>query len=106
VLLQAAHRLSPKLEYVTASLDALGHLLGRNYYGRSFVTGVGFKPPLHPHDRRSGAQNLPEPWPGYLVGGSNPSATNWQDVQANFRVNEIAINWNSALIYALAAFVN
>jgi endoglucanase len=105
VLLQAAHRLSPKPEYVTASLDALGHLLGRNYYGRSFVTGVGFKPPLHPHDRRSGAQNLPEPWPGYLVGGSNPGATNWHDVQANFRVNEIAINWNSALIYALAAFV-
>jgi endoglucanase len=105
VLLQAAHRLSPKPEYVTASLDALGHLLGRNYYGRSFVTGIGFKPPLHPHDRRSGAQKLPEPWPGYLVGGSNPGATNWVDVQANFRVNEIAINWNSALIYALAAFV-
>jgi endoglucanase len=106
VLLQAARRLSPKPEYVTASLDALGHLLGRNYYGRSFVTGVGFDPPLHPHDRRSGAQKLPEPWPGYLVGGSNPGATNWQDAQANFRVNEIAINWNSALIYALAAFVN
>jgi endoglucanase len=106
VLLQAAHRISPKLEYVTASLDALGHLLGRNYYGRSFVTGTGYKPPLHPHDRRSGAQNLPEPWPGYLVGGSNPGATNWQDVQANFRVNEIAINWNSALIYALAGFIN
>ncbi len=106
VLLQAAHRLSPKPEYMTASLDALGHLLGRNYYGRSFVTGVGFQPPLHPHDRRSGAQNLPEPWPGYLVGGSNPGAKNWQDVQANYRVNEIAINWNSALIYALAAFVS
>jgi endoglucanase len=106
VLLQAAHRLSPKPEYNTASLDALGHIFGRNYYGRSFVTGVGFKPPLHPHDRRSGAQNLAEPWPGYLVGGSNPGATNWQDVQANYRVNEIAINWNSALIYALAAFVS
>jgi endoglucanase len=106
VLLQAAHRLSPKPEYRTASLDALGHLLGRNFYGRSFVTGIGFKAPLHPHDRRSGAQNLPEPWPGYLVGGSNPGATNWQDVQANYRVNEIAVNWNSALIYALAAFLS
>ncbi|HXR06602.1 MAG TPA: glycoside hydrolase family 9 protein [Candidatus Acidoferrum sp.] len=106
VLLQAARRLSPKPEYETASLDALGHLFGRNYYGRSFVTGVGFQPPLHPHDRRSGAQNLAEPWPGYLVGGSNPGAKNWEDVQANYRVNEIAINWNSALIYALAAFVS
>jgi hypothetical protein len=27
-------------------------------------------------------------------------------VQGDFRVNEIAINWNSALIYALAAFVS
>jgi len=106
VILQAAQRLSPKPEYVSASLDALGHLFGRNYYGRSFVTGVGFQPPLHPHDRRSGAQNLAEPWPGYLVGGSNPGAMKWQDVQADYRVNEIAINWNSALIYALAAFVS
>ena len=107
VLLQAGmlHRFSPKPDYVTASLDALGHLLGRNYYGRSFVTGVGFKPPLHPHDRRSGAE-LTRAMAGYLVGGSNPGATNWQDVQANYRVNEIAINWNSALIYALAAFVS
>jgi endoglucanase len=106
VILQAAQRLSPKPQYRTASLDALGHLFGRNYYGRSFVTGLGFQPPLHPHDRRSGAQHLPEPWPGYLVGGSNPGATNWLDTQANFRVNEIAINWNAALVYALAAFVS
>jgi endoglucanase len=106
VLLQAAHRLSPKPEYVTASLDALGHLLGRNYYGRSFVTGVGFKPPLHPHDRRTGEQNLPEPWPGYLVGGPHPGPMNWEDEQGAFRVNEIAINWNAALIYALAAFLS
>ena len=30
------------------ALDALGYLFGRNVYGRSFVTGLGYDPPLHP----------------------------------------------------------
>lgn len=37
-----------------------------------------------------------------LVGGSHPGAKSWRDEQADFRTNEIAINWNAALIYALA----
>jgi endoglucanase len=92
-----------KTEYRAVCSDALNYLFGRNCYGRSFVTGLGFKPPMHPHDRRSGGDNVEDPWPGYLVGGPNPQATDWKDVQADFRTNEIAINWNAALIYALAA---
>jgi len=103
--LQIANRLSPKREYAETSLDALNHLFGRNCFGRSFVTGLGFHPPMNPHDRRSGADNIVDPWPGYLVGGPNPRAKDWHDIQADYRTNEIAINWNSALIYALAAFV-
>jgi len=34
-----------------------------------------------------------------------PKATDWQDTQENYRVNEIAINWNAASIYALAGFI-
>jgi len=105
LVLMTAHRLSPKPEYVQTSLAALDHLFGRNYCGRSFVTGLGFRPPMFPHDRRSGGDNVVDPWPGYLVGGSHPGATHWQDIQGDYRTNEIAINWNSALIYALAAFV-
>ncbi len=96
-------RLSSKSVYRETSLDALNHLFGRNYYGRSFVTGLGFEPPQHPHDRRDNGKYLDHPWPGYLVGGAHPKATDWHDDQANFRVNEIAINWNAALVYALAA---
>ena len=96
-------RLSSKSVYHDTCLDALNHLFGRNYYGRSFVTGLGFNPPQHPHDRRDTGEYLDHPWPGYLVGGPHPRATDWQDDQANFRVNEIAINWNAALVYALAA---
>jgi endoglucanase len=103
VNLQEAYRLARKPEYIETSLDSLNHLFGRNYYGRSFVTGLGFLPPMHPHDRNSGADDVVDPLPGRLVGGANPRAASWQDVQANYRVNEIAINWNGALIYALAA---
>ena len=103
LVLQAAWRISPKPEYRTATLDAVGHLFGRNVYGRSFVTGLGSNPPMHPHDRRSGGDDVMEPWPGYLVGGPNRNATDWRDDQEDYRTNEIAINWNGALIYALAA---
>ncbi len=103
VTLRAAHRVSPNPEYIAAARDAIDHLLGRNVHGRSYVTGLGDHPPLHPHDRRSGGDKVEAPWPGYLVGGPNPGARDWFDVEGDYRTNEIAINWNAALIYALAA---
>ncbi|BET67837.1 glycoside hydrolase family 9 protein [Opitutales bacterium ASA1] len=102
VMLHAAYRLSPKSGYIAAARDAVGHLLGRNIHGRSYVTGLGARPPMHPHDRRSGGDDVVAPWPGYLVGGPNPRAIDWFDEQPSYRTNEIAINWNGALIYALA----
>lgn len=106
LVLHAAYRLSPKSDYLETALDALNHLFGRNCYGRSFVTGLGFRPPMNPHDRRSGGDRVAGPWPGYLIGGPNPRATSWRDSQDDYRTNEIAINWNGALIYALAAFAD
>ena len=104
IILMAAARLSPdNHDYRAACLDALNHLFGRNCYGRSFVTGIGSHPPLHPHDRRSSINHMGDPWPGYLVGGPHPKATDWHDEQADFRTNEICLNWNAALVYALAA---
>ncbi len=104
VLLHAAHALAPRPEYAQAALDSLGYLFGRNIHGRSYVTGLGFKPPLHPHDRSSASAGNTGPWPGFLVGGPHPTPADWQDEQADFTTNEIAINWNSALVYALAWF--
>jgi endoglucanase len=105
LLLQAAYRLSHEAKYRETALDAINHLLGRNVDGRSYVTGLGANPPLHPHDRRSGGDQVEAPWPGYLVGGPHPGPADWKDVQPDARTNEIAINWNAALIYALAGFV-
>ncbi len=103
MILNIANKLSPKSEYVNTSLDALNFLFGRNYYDRSFVTGLGLNPPMYPHDRRSGGDSITDPWPGYLVGGGWPGAKDWKDDQGSYQTNEIAINWNGALIYALAA---
>lgn len=99
-LLHVADKTRPDPRYRQTALLALGHLFGRNYHGRSYVTGLGANPPLHPHDRRG------EPaWPGYLVGGGWPDGRGWVDETRSYERNEIAINWNGALIYALAAFV-
>lgn len=106
LVLQGAYRLTGKESYRGAMLDGLNHLLGRNCYGRSFVTGLGERPPRFPHDRRSEGDDVDAPWPGYLIGGPHPRATSWNDVTEDYRTNEIAINWNGALIYALAAFLD
>jgi endoglucanase len=104
MILQIANQLSPKSDYTSTALDAIGFLFGRNYYDRSFVTGVGINPPNSPHHRPSGGDSVTDPWPGYLVGGGWPGAKDWVDNQESYATNEVAINWNGALIYALAGF--
>ncbi|HZL09426.1 MAG TPA: glycoside hydrolase family 9 protein [Prolixibacteraceae bacterium] len=103
--LQIANKIAPDKIYTQTSQDAIAHIFGRNYYNRSYVTGLGINPAMNPHDRRSASDNEINPWPGYLVGGGH-SATEWNDKQEDFRTNEIAINWQAALVYALAGFIN
>ncbi|QGY43879.1 endoglucanase [Maribellus comscasis] len=105
VNLQVANKIQQKKEYIETALSAVDHIFGNNFYNRSYVTGLGIDPPMHPHDRRSGADNIDEPWPGYIVGGGH-SATDWVDKQESYSHNEIAINWQAALVYAMMGFVN
>ena len=102
-----------KASYRAASSFQLDHLFGRNYYGRSFVTGIGYRPPQQPHHRPSVADSVGPPWPGLLIGGPSGqsqggtpvglAATSWVDETNNYTTNEVAINWSGALVYALAA---
>jgi endoglucanase len=103
--LQIANKLQPKKDYIETSIGIIDHIFGNNFYNRSFVTGLGINPPMHPHDRRSGADGIEAPWPGYLVGGGH-KATDWIDDQESYSHNEIAINWQGALVYALMGFVD
>ncbi|HVR44638.1 MAG TPA: glycoside hydrolase family 9 protein [Thermoanaerobaculia bacterium] len=104
-------------EYTGAALEILHYLLGRNPFSLSFVTGTGTRSVLHPHHRPSGSDDVAEPWPGLLAGGPNrnrqdpvlkalPRGTSpakmYADDQESFAGNEVAINWNAPLVFALA----
>ena len=102
VNLYLAELLSGGTEYSKTIQGIVDHLLGCNYYGRSYVTGLGINPPMNPHDRRSGSDGIDAPWPGYLVGGGH-TATDWVDDEDDYSRNEIAINWQAALVYLLAS---
>lgn len=105
VTLNIANQIKPDIRYVGAAQQIVAHLFGRNYYGRSFITCLGVSPPMFPHDRRSGGDKTMAPWPGYIVGGGH-SATDWVDEQDSYSRNEIAINWQAALVFALAWFTH
>lgn len=117
MFLLAVDRLAPDAGYVQAARDQLHYLLGRNATGYCFVTGHGTLHPEHPHHRVSVAAKK-QAVPGMLVGGPNGDR---QDVQAaiackgfppakcyldnwdSYSTNEIAIYWNSPLVYLLKA---
>jgi endoglucanase len=109
--LWVANALSPNPKYLDAIAMQLDHLLGRNIYDRSQVTMVGYHPPIRPQHRPSIADQVSDPWPGMLVGGANQqdassstkAALTWVDNSAHAEVNEVAINWTGALVYATAA---
>jgi endoglucanase len=107
--LRVAEQITGDAKYLDAAVAQLDHLFGRNFYGRSQITGVGTAPPLNPHHRPSVASG--QAWPGLLVGGPNSSvmgaapATTWNDSSSDYETNEVAINWNAALAYGLAGFL-
>ena len=115
LLVANAIRRDPR--YVQAALEHLHYLLGRNTFSLSFVTQVGANPYRHPHHRPSGAKDAPGPWPGLLSGGPNrghqdptleklpaslPPAKVYVDDTGSWASNEVAINWNAALVFLLA----
>lgn len=103
--------------YLDGALSNLDYLLGKNATGYSFVTGVGFKTPMHPHHRPSYADKIEEPVPGLLAGGPNAQAhrqdkctytyleaeRQYSDSLCSYASNEIAINWNAPLVYLAGA---
>jgi len=117
VQLLVANALAPDPAFVTAALDNLHYLLGRNTFSLSWVTQLGEHPYRHPHHRPSAADKNAEPWPGLLSGGPNagrqdavlhalptglPPAKVYADDQGSYASNEICINWQSTLVFLLA----
>jgi endoglucanase len=80
-----------------------------------YVTGIGKNPTQKPHHRPSGF--LQKTMPGMLAGGPSEWAADevtkkiidgkaplacYADVYESFCTNEIAIYWNSPLVYTIA----
>jgi len=113
-----AFRLTGNASYFNGAVSVMDYLLGRNATSYCFVTGAGTKSPKNIHHRISGADGIPEPVPGLLVGGPNPSdvsdcgassypskyaAKSYLDQQCSYSTNEIAINWNAPLAFLTGA---
>ena len=99
-----------------AAVRQLHYIFGNNPTGYSYVTGFGTLASANPHHRPS--QVVGKAVPGMVVGGPNnglndpyvqnvlkdtPSAKCYADNSQSYSTNEIAIYWNSPLIYLLAA---
>lgn len=110
-----AYLTTDNFDYLKAAQANFDYVMGRNPLEYCFVTGYGDNPPKHPHHRISEADGINEPVPGFLVGGANyqqqdgcdyPSnlpALSYSDTECSYASNEIAINWNSSLIYTAGA---
>lgn len=97
----------------------LNYLLGNNATGYCFLTGFGTLSPKQPHHRPS--QVAGKAVPGMIVGGPNsnledpyvqnvlkntPNAKCYADNSQSYSTNEIAIYWNSPVIYLLAGEIS
>jgi endoglucanase len=111
ILLIQVYFLTRDQKYLDAALGNLEYILGRNATGYCFVTGFGHFSTKHPHHRPSVADGNTDPVPGLLAGGPNPGEqdhchyllhepeTAYLDSDCAYASNEIAINWNSPLVY-------
>ena len=122
VVMATAFDLTGQDKYRNSVLSSMDYLLGRNALNQSYVTGWGEVSTLHQHNRwflLSESGNSPT---GALAGGPNSTSSTWDPTMAGtftkgcspqmcyldnvqaWSVNEVAINWNSALSW-VASFV-
>lgn len=119
IVLCYAYKLTGKRKYLERVADVAGYIFGLNPTGCSFVTGFGDRSPLRPHHRIMGADTVDAPFPGFVVGGPNAGredenreepgvyypqrepARSYVDLQGAYASNEVAINWNAALVFVV-----
>ena len=114
-----AYELSGDPDYLTAMLESLDYLLGRNALRYSFISGYGDYSLSYPHHSFwANEGRFPPPPPGVVAGGSNgfledPTAIDnipadvgparqYVDLTLSWSTNEVAINYNAPLVWVLA----
>jgi endoglucanase len=117
VVLATAFDLTGNQTFRDGAVRGMDYIFGRNALNHSYVTGWGTVSSQNQHSRIYGHElnpNLPHPPAGSLSGGANaglqdPFAANLlkgcapafcyvDDIQS-YSTNEVAINWNSALVW-------
>ncbi len=118
ILLATAHDLTGEVKYLEAVQIGMDYILGRNALNKSFLSGYGEFPMLHPHHRfwaNMPDRGFPAPPPGAVSGGPNFSPTDpdagaanlsdeapsrrYLDTLESYSTNEITINWNAPLVW-------
>jgi endoglucanase len=114
ILLSTAYDLTGEAEYLAAVRSGMDYIMGRNALNKSFVSGYGEYPLLHPHHRfwaNIPSEGYPPPPPGAVSGGPNADPTDpdaldagllneapalrYIDAIGSYSTNEITINWNA-----------
>jgi endoglucanase len=115
MILCVAHDISKDKRYVLAAGELLDYIFGRNATGYCFLTGFGHQRVFFLHQRISGADDVEEPIPGFIVGGPNHDSQDhtevgysseypakaYEDVQESYASNEVCINWNAPAVFVL-----
>jgi endoglucanase len=117
VVLALAYDLTEQAKYRDGAFGTLTYLLGRNPMNYSYVSGYGDQPVRNVHHRHWANQldpSLPIAPPGALSGGPNsalqdpvaarllpgcPPQRCFIDHIEAYSVNEVTVNWNSALVW-------
>ena len=109
-----AYDLTGREDFKDAAKAQIDYIFGCNPLNYCYVTGAGTKQVLNPHHRPSGASG--KVYPGMLSGGpcsalldayakehltGRPPLKCFADAQPSYSTNEVAIYWNSALVYVL-----
>jgi hypothetical protein len=119
IVMALAYEFTGDAAYLNGVTESMDYLLGTNALAFSFVTGYGEAYAQHQHHRFWANQgNFPPPPPGALAGGPNatPSddaalknaimdsgpAKRYVDMIGSYSTNEVAINWNSPLMWVAA----
>lgn len=101
------YRLTQNQDYLTAAIDQLNYILGRNHFNQTFLTDIGAKPVKQINHPFAIAKNITIP--GLLVGGPNNNVQDgmvaknqgqlsYIDDNRSFATNQYAIENNASLI--------
>ena len=107
ITLVHAYQLTKNPEYLTAAIDQLDYLLGRNHFNQTFITGIGTHPVKYVNHLFARAKKIYIP--GLVVGGPNSDAQDnkvaknqgqlsYVDDEGSYATNEYAIDYNASFI--------